>query len=310
MLKIVTMAAFSPKSTPPYNVRSVSFPARSHPSVAKLEQELNKISSWQVPTSLKAETVLGRLSSLGEIYRCVEDLLNLPMTQQALLQHQNEKLMNDMLDDLMRYLDVCGKTRDAAVLMKESIRDIQSALRRSKAGGELSIESNVNAYFCAKKKMKKEVAKSLASLKHADNIFGDSPLFNASDHLLSAIVRVLREASLVTVSIFRSLLLFLSVPMLKPRPSKWYLVSKLVHKGVVTCEGQQENLSELETVDAALASLMVPNSGKDFEARDIHSVQKRLGILDTSIEEIENELDSLFRHLIHARVSLLNILSQ
>ncbi|KAG6775628.1 hypothetical protein POTOM_019106 [Populus tomentosa] len=300
------MAAFSPKSTPPYNVRSVSFPARSHPSVAELEQELNKISSWQVPTSLKVETVLGRLPSLGEIYRCVEDLLNLPMTQQALLQHRNEKLMNDMLDDLMRYLDVCGKTRDAAVLMKESIQYIQSSLRRSKAGGELSIESNVNAYFCARKKMKKEVAKSLASLKQADNIFGDSPLLNASDHLLSAIVRVLREASLVTVSIFRSLLLLLSVPMLKPRPSKWYLV----HKGVVTCEGQQENLNELESVDAALASLVVPNSGKDFEARDIHSVQKRLGILDTSIEEIENELDSLFMHLIHARVSLLNILSQ
>ncbi|KAF9682128.1 hypothetical protein SADUNF_Sadunf05G0076000 [Salix dunnii] len=310
MLKIVSMAAFSPKSTPPYNVRSVSFPARSHPSLAKLEEKLIKISSWQVPTPLKAETVLGRLSSLGEIYKCIEDLLNLPVTQQALLQHQNEKLVDDMLDGLMRYLDICGKTRDAALLMKESIRELQSALRRSKAGGELSIQSNVNAYFSARKKMKKEVAKSLASLKHADNIFEGSLLLSPSDHLLSAIVRVLREASLITVSNLSSLLLFLSVPMLKPRRSKWYLVSKLVHKGVLACEGQQENLNELESVDAALADLVVPNSGKDFEARDIHSVQKRLETLHTSIEEIENELDSLFKHLIHARVSLLNILSQ
>ncbi|KAG5245463.1 AP2/B3 transcriptional factor family protein [Salix suchowensis] len=310
MLKIVSMAAFSPKSTPPYNVRSVSFPARSHPSLAKLEQKLNKISSWQVPTPLKAETVLGRLSSLGEIYKSIEDLLDLPMTQQALLQHQNEKLVDDMLDGLMRYLDICGKTRDAALLMNESIRELQSALRRSKAGGELSIQSNVNAYVCARKKMKKEVAKSLASLKKADNIFEGSLLLNPSDHLLSAIVGVLSEASLITVSIFTSLLLFLSVPMLKPRPSKWYLVSKLVHKGVLPCEGQQENLNELESVDAALANLVVPSSGKDFEAREIHSVQKRLEILHASIEEVENELDSLFRHFIHARVSLLNILSQ
>ncbi|KAJ6774722.1 BPS1-LIKE PROTEIN [Salix purpurea] len=205
------MAAFSPKSTPTYNVRSV-------------------------PTPLKAETVLGRLSSLGEIYKSIEDLLNLPMTQQALLQHQNEK--------------------------------------------------------------------------KADNIFEGSLLLNPSDHLLSAIVRVLSEASLITVSIFTSLLLFLSVPMLKPRPSKWYLVSKLVHKGVLPCEGQQENLNELESVDAALANLVVPSSGKDFEAREIHSVQQRLEILHASIEEVENELDSLFRHFIHARVSLLNILSQ
>ncbi|CAK7355600.1 unnamed protein product [Dovyalis caffra] len=303
------MAAFSPKSTP-YNVRSISFPARSHPSVAKLEQELNKISSWEAPTSLKADKFLCRLSSLGEIYKCVEVLLNLPMTQQALLQHQDEKLVNDMLDGLMRYLDVCGKTRDAIVLMKESVRELQSALRGSKAGGELSIESNVKAYFCARKKLKKEVEKSLASLKQADNIFGDSPLFNATHHHLSAIVRVLGEASLITVSTFSSFLLFLSVPVLKPRPSKWSLVSKLVHKGVVACEGQQENLNELESVDAALASLLVPNSSKDFKAQDhIQSAQKRLEILDNSIEEIENELDSLFRPLIHARVSLLNILS-
>ncbi|KAJ6736923.1 BPS1-LIKE PROTEIN [Salix viminalis] len=296
------MAAFSPKSTPPYNVRSVSFPARSHhPSLAKLEQKLNKISSWQVPTPLKAGTVLGRLSSLGEIYKSIEDLLNLPMTQQALLQHQNEKLVDDMLDGLMRYLDICGKARDAALLMNESIRELQSALRRSKAGGELSIQSNVNAYFCARKKMKKEVAKSLASLKKADNIFEGSLLLKS---------KVLSEASLITVSIFTSLLLFLSVPMMKPRPSKWYLVSKLVHKGVLPCEGQQENLNELESVDAALANLVVPSSGKDFEAREIHSAQQRLEILHASIEEVENELDSLFRHFIHARVSLLNILSQ
>ncbi|KAJ6398238.1 hypothetical protein OIU77_019110 [Salix suchowensis] len=123
------------------------------------------------------------------------------MTQQALLQHQNEKLVDDMLDGLMRYLDICGKTRDAALLMNESIRELQSALRRSKAGGELSIQSNVNAYVCARKKMKKEVAKSLASLKKADNIFEGSLLLNPSDHLLSAIVRVLSEASLITVSI-------------------------------------------------------------------------------------------------------------
>ncbi|KAJ9128754.1 hypothetical protein P3X46_034515 [Hevea brasiliensis] len=306
MLMRVTMPAFSPKPTRSYNVRSISFPARSHPNIGRIEKELNKLSSWEA-SSVNAERICARLSALGEIYRFIEDLLNLPLTQQALSQNQEEKWVGEMLDNLIRYLDVCGNTRDGILLMKESVRELQSAIRRSKGGGELSIESNVNDYIFCRKKMKKEAEKSLASLKQKDSVFSESSLLN--DHYLSAIVKALSEASWMTISIFSSLLLFLSVPILKPKPSKWSLLSKLVHKGAVACEGQQENKNELENVDLALTSLLVTNTRKDLEPQKIQAAQKMLEILDISIEELENKLECLFRNLIHTRVSLLNILS-
>ncbi|KAF2312479.1 hypothetical protein GH714_034819 [Hevea brasiliensis] len=182
------MPAFSPKPTRLYNVRSISFPARSHPNIGRIEEELNKLSSWEA-SSVNAERICARLSALGEIYRCIEDLLNLPLTQQALSQNQEEKWVGEMLDDLIRYLDVCGNIRDGILLMKESVRELQSAIRRSKGGGESSIESNVNDYIFCRKKMKKEAEKSLASLKQKDSVFAESSLSN--DHYLSAIVKAL-----------------------------------------------------------------------------------------------------------------------
>ncbi|OAY57629.1 uncharacterized protein LOC110610152 [Manihot esculenta] len=303
------MPAFSPKPTRSYNVRSISFPARSHPKICRIEEELNKLSYWD--TSLaNAETIHAGLSSLGEIYRCIEDLLNLTSTQQALAQQQEEKWVGDMLDDLIRYLDVCSFTIDAISLMKESVRDLQSALRRYKGGGDSSIENNINAYILCRKKMKKETAKSLASLKQKDSISAEPSLLTANDHYLSAVVKALREASWITISIFSSLFLFLSVPVLKPKHSKWSLLSKLVHKrSAVACEGQPEKMNELENVDLALTNLLVTSPSKDLEPQKIEGAQKMLETLDISIHEFENELECLFRHLIHTRVSLLNILS-
>ncbi|KAJ4829451.1 hypothetical protein Tsubulata_015702, partial [Turnera subulata] len=288
----VSMVAFSPKSHRSYNARSISFPARSHPSFGKLEEHLNKLTSCVEATpTFRADTLCTNLSSLAEVYRCMEGLLNLPLTQQALAQKKEEQWVNGMLDDLIRYLDVCGKARDGILLMKESVRELLSALRRSKAGGELSIESNVSDYISSRKQMKKEIAKSLALLKQMDNKNADvqSPLLEA-DHYLSALVRVLKEASLISVSILSSLLLFLSAPMLKPRTSRWSLVSKLVHKGVVACElGQQDSVNEFESVDIAVTNLVVHNSKDSLDpAEKVQSAQTRLEVVDTSIEELED----------------------
>ncbi|KAA8532047.1 hypothetical protein F0562_006811 [Nyssa sinensis] len=292
-IKRATMASFSPKYNTRYHVRSISLPARSHPSTIRIEEELTKLKTLEPSSSPKAEIISTCLSGLGQVFRFIEELLNLPLTQQALAQHQNEKLVNELLERSIRYIDICSNIRDTVLVMKEGARELQSALRRRKVG-DFSNESrlsSVAAYISLRKKVKKEVSKSLATLKNIDNNFGDSPMVDVDDHRLFAMVRVLTEASLITISIFQLLLVFLSVPVLKPKQTGWSLVSKLVQKGVVACEDRRSRLNELESVDIAVSSLLLHGSRRDAVSERIQTAHRMLEALDVSIEGFENGLE-------------------
>lgn len=306
-MKRPTMVAFSPKSSSKYNARSISFPARSHPSTQRVEEELNKLKASQETSSPNAETICFGLSGLKELYICIEELLNLPSTRQALAAalDQNEKWVNELLDSSLRYLDFCSKIRDDILAMKESVRELQSALRRRKVG-DSNTESDVASYLSFRKKMKKEIGQSLASLKQMESKYGAFPL--DLDTYLCAVVRVLRESSFIAGTIFRSLFSFLSTPLLKMKHSRWSLVSMMVQRGV-GFEEEQKSMNELGSVDFALGNLSVQNSNEDVEDDKFESAQKKLEALDFGIEGLENGLECVFRLLIHNRVALLNILS-
>ncbi|KAL5754348.1 hypothetical protein ACOSP7_022568 [Xanthoceras sorbifolium] len=349
----------SPKSTKHYNVRSISLPAaRSHPTTLKLEQELNKLESyWEISSSpllsssTKAEKILSAVTGLGELYKCIGDLLALPLTQQVLAhQHyRHEDWVNQqLLDGLLRYLDVCGNTRDAILSMKESVRELESAFRRSKCTGvELSIEGNVTAYISSRKRMKKEIVNiiknNLAPLKEIKDlvICSDS---DQNNHL-SSVIKMLRRSSLITTWIFQSLLSFLSATTTTTPPmsssssssssssnTKWSLISKLFHYKKVESGGNSHLLeeNEIEIVDIALSELLLlhhhqqrqqPSSKlagsaslqeeeeADQKISNESAINVKLEALDGTIGGFEDALESLFRRLIHARVSLLNIIS-
>ncbi|KAI4327810.1 hypothetical protein L6164_020228 [Bauhinia variegata] len=306
-MKREIIATFSSKNSSRYGIRSISLPARSHPSTARIEEELNKLRSWEASSASKVKTICSGLSGLVVLYKCIEDLLKLPLTQQALAQHQNEKWVDELLDCPVKFLDVLGNTRDAILLLKGSVGELQSAVRRRKVG-DLGIETHVSAYFSLRRNVRKVCTKSLVILKQMDASSDASPPLDLKNHV-SAVVRVLREASLITSSIFQSLLLFLSSQLLKSKPSKWAFVSRLAQKGVLVCNNQQEGVNELEKVDFALNALVTNDSGKVVEADKIESAKRRLQGLVVGIEGIDNGLECLFRHLINIRVSFLNIIS-
>lgn len=316
-LKQVTMATgFSLKSPFRYNARSVSLQPRSHPSTIKIEEELNKIraleaSSSSVPPN-RAELCRNIFENLESLYISIEDLLKLPLTQQALSQQRQNQVwvINDLLDDTLKHLEICSNTKEAVQLMQESVRELQSALRRSR-GDEMSIETDIEGYFDSRKKLKKEISQSLITLKEMDKrvIMGMMPLIGL-DNNIGAIVRVLREASLVTGSTFQSLLTYLSVPVLKrQRPSKWVLVSKLVSKRALSSGQQGRMMNELEGADMAINKIFLECSRQVSWKVKIQSLYGRLEALNVSFEMVESGLECLFRHLIQTRVLLLNALS-
>ncbi|QHO40321.1 uncharacterized protein DS421_5g136510 [Arachis hypogaea] len=321
MMKRGAMAGISQKhySSNTNNIRSISLPTRSHPSTARVEEELNKLKSWEPSSSSSkvVETICCGLHDLKELYKCVvEDLLNLPLTQQALSQHHNEKWVDELLDFPLRFLEILGETRDSIMLLKGNVGEVQSALRRRKMVGDFGIENHLNSYWTLRRNMRKECTKSLLLLKHYvdHHSFGSySPPLDLNQHL-SAVVRVLRESSLITSSIFQSLLVFLSSPIFKFKARKWDFVSRLLKKGVLVCNNiQQDNVNEIEKVDLALCRMVMDNNNnqsKDFETQKIiQSAQREIEALILVIEGLENGLEGLFKHLINTRVSFLNIIS-
>ncbi|GMP32114.1 hypothetical protein CsSME_00006021 [Camellia sinensis var. sinensis] len=284
--------------------RSISLPCQSHPSTARIEEELNKMKIWDESSKPTAKAVSNGMSSLEDLYKCMEDLLNLPRTQQALSHHQHEKWIGDLQAGFVNLLDICGTERDVMTQIKEHVRDLQSALRRRK--GDSSIETNIAKYTRFRKKAKKDAKKLIAAMKKIDNKIEATPLLELDQHI-SSVIEALREIVAAGSSILHSLLLFLSVPILKSKSTRRSLVAKLLHKGAVACENHlQENVNELESVDVAWHSLCKSDSS---EGDKLQIAQISFKSLEASIEEVENVLECLFRRFIKARVTLLNIVS-
>ncbi|XP_009783374.1 uncharacterized protein [Nicotiana sylvestris] len=273
------------------NNRSISLPSRSHPATEKIEEEFSKFKTWENSASPTAEAVYNGLLSLGEVHRYMSDLLNLPLTLQALSKCQDKKWVDEILDKFMRFLDICETTRELVLQFKENVKDIQSLLRRRK--GDLSITN----YTSFRKKMKKDAKNLVTILKKMDH--EEVVAVMEADQLVSAVIRVLREVSTMGISVFQMVLVFLSAPVSKPI-SKWSLVSRLVNKG------DQDNVNEIESADVALNSVFKNGTN---EAEKIQFVQSKLENLEAHFECIEDGMDNIFRCLIRSRSTLLNVVS-
>ncbi|GAA0165485.1 hypothetical protein LIER_39991 [Lithospermum erythrorhizon] len=249
------------------HIRSVSLPSKSHLTIFQIEEELNKLKTWEPSKS----TPSNGICSLVELYKSMDDLLNLPQTIQAFSKYQNTQFIDELLECPVKFLDICGITRDVLTQFRENIIDLQSSLRRRKG--------DLNAKRC------------ITTLKKMDQAIEASTTLDV-DQETSSMIRVFRGVNSLTMSVFQSVLTYLS----KTKPSKWSFSRLIVNKGKVACEGQQVNLNELE-VDNALS--------KKFSI----ITQQDLGTLEASIEGIEKGLESMYRCLIRSRTLLLNVVS-
>ncbi|KAI3994565.1 hypothetical protein MKX01_028309 [Papaver californicum] len=290
----------------PHHVRSVSLPSKTNPNISRIDEALRKLKVWESSSiTSKVENACIGLSGLGDLYKCVEDLIRLPLTQQGLVRHQNEKWVEDVLDGFVKLIDVCGTARDIMTQMKENAGELRSVLRRR--AEESCKEEKVDAYVSCKKKMNKCLNKCVEDLKKLDKKLVSSPVLvhdNHNNHL-EVVIKNLREVRASTVSVFQySLTAFVS----EQKPTKWGLVSKLVQKGPAKSADDEPDV--VECVDIALRSLFRRVSNKADEVKNVQKVQKSLEELEDGIEGVEVGLECISRRLIQTRVSLLNIFTQ
>ncbi|XP_024039378.1 uncharacterized protein LOC112098015 [Citrus clementina] len=239
-----------------FHVRSNSLPTKSHPFTSEIEETLSRLRSSQA-----ASNIGHIINGLQDLHDCVDKILQLPLTQQALSQISNRKLVDELVNGSLRILDICSIAQNALLQPNQSIQGLQSALRRRK-GDETELTSEIKKYLASRKAVKKTIHKASGNLKGMEN-------------------KCLSPLNEKQVSMLKELIL----------PKR------------IACQEDKNDVNEFGKVDAALID------HKTIKSYNIFCLQNQLKELESSIQYLEEGLESLSRRLIKARVSLLNILS-
>ncbi|KAK7310610.1 hypothetical protein RJT34_08215 [Clitoria ternatea] len=290
----MTASSLSPKSQ--FHDRSNNLPSRPYPLIQTCNEHLNCLRA-----SAEASSMLRhKIGGLQDLIESVEKLIQLPLIQDALL-HE----LDELLDGSLRLLDVCSAAKDALLHTKECTRELQSIIRRRKRGGELElITTEVKRFSSSRKVVQKAISKALANLKATSQNCNISSSTNRY-HRTAAIITLLKDVEVVTLSTFQILLQYISgTPHSKS--NSWLSISKLIQPKRVGCSSLVAYGSEFAQVDLALQCFMF---SKTTKSEGIKNLQNQLEKMESCIQDLEEGLEFLFRRLIKIRVFLLNILN-
>ncbi|KAI5590176.1 hypothetical protein BDE02_05G212200 [Populus trichocarpa] len=285
----------SNKST--FHLRSNSLPSKNHPLTEGVEEQLSRLRESEATSS----SVSYKLSALKDLHDSFDDLLHFPLIQQALSNEHYSKCIEESLERSIRLLDVCGTTRDVFSQMKECVQELESSLRRKRCGESSCSENEVGAYMISRKRLNKVISKCFRNLKRTEKKSISIPSVDKDSNLF-AVVSMIKEVEEISLLVFESLLSLICRP--KARTTGWSAVSKLLQSGRVSCEGQG-CANEVEKMDSELICLI----GKKSNHVEVQTALMGLKDLECSIQEVEEELECVFRRLLKVRVSLLNTLN-
>jgi hypothetical protein len=79
------------------HLRSNNLPSTPHRLISQFEDNLQRLKSSEATSPLPVSSVCNKLNSIQDLHDCIDNLLQLPIEQQALAQEWNEKCNDDML---------------------------------------------------------------------------------------------------------------------------------------------------------------------------------------------------------------------
>ncbi|CAK9316049.1 unnamed protein product [Citrullus colocynthis] len=281
------MDSFAVNSKKTLHVRSNSLPSKPHPIVNQVDEHLCRLKSSEATSS--TSSLCHRLSSLQDLHDCIDELLLLPFTQQTLVKESDNKWTDDLLEGSLRVLELCDIAKDALLQTKECVRELESVFRRRR--GEAVIASNIQKCLSSRKMIKKAVHKALKGIK--------SNCSQKSEEN-SATVSLLKEVEAITYSTVESVLSFIAGQKFPSKLSRWSFVSKLVQPKRVSSKDEDSYANEVEMVDATLSAIATDATDKSFILQD------KLRQFESSIQDLEEDLESLKRLLIKNRGQLPN----
>ncbi|CAN6480851.1 unnamed protein product [Victoria cruziana] len=279
------------------HTRTCSLPSSSHPAVAKVEEHLHLVRSWEVASSRSAtcgSLCIGLRSLIG-LYHGIDEFLQLPLTQQFLQQKDDD--VSELMDDFLVLLDVCGIVKDSLAQMQEQLQGLSSLFRRR----ESNLQESIAFYRGIRKRVKKDTTKCLRLLK---SMRSQTSAVCGDDH--EAVDGILRDLKGSTISIFERLIQMISV-----QKGSGSVLSRLRFMGSRRSakNGDEAGASEIERVDEVLCAVYACTSSEDERKNENQIAERWLGDLEICLRETEAELDTMFRCLIRARVFILNALT-
>ncbi|CAJ1932969.1 unnamed protein product [Sphenostylis stenocarpa] len=225
--------------------------------------------------------------ALKDLHNSANKLLHSPLVQQAIVHQREEKWVDDVSESSLRMLEVCGISKDLLLLVKEHLQELQFTLRRASIG-DTGIEGKITACNSYRKKLKKETLKCLKWLKGMKSQTAVAMHPPMNEQKLVLVIDLLREVRMTSISIVESLLSLVSSPWLDSKSGKRSFTSRLVRVSL--------HFSD--------------DDDMSFDNMVLQSANKRLAGVRMAIEDLEVELECMFRRLIHTRVLLLNILTR
>ncbi|EFH69374.1 predicted protein [Arabidopsis lyrata subsp. lyrata] len=210
-------------------------------------------------------------------YKTAQTIFSITVQKQE-SQQGKENWIEQVSEASLIMLDVCNVSKDVMALVRHGLQDLQLTLRCN--GSNLS--EKIAAYNQYRNKLKKETLKCLNSLKSIDGGRGMMEMQSIEQNLLF-VAEVLREVRRAIVTMVESLFSLVCVPWLERKPSI----------------GSFSSIFTMQfcCFDDAWDKVAMQSANTRLEAAEI------------TVEELEIELECIFRRLIQTRVSLLNILT-
>ncbi|KAB2029839.1 hypothetical protein ES319_D05G188800v1 [Gossypium barbadense] len=279
-----------PKPQFSHHIRSISLPCRSHPLITQIKDEITDLKTWsrspEKPTSAWLCDGLRRLKDLQD---SLHDILQLPQTQQ-LLSHKRE-WVEKLLEDFLRFVDIYGIFQTSFLSLKEEQLAARVALRRKD-------DSRIAVYLKGRKKMAKEIAKLVPSIRCIGRYsFPASAFVSILDTELTGVISDIIE---VTVSVSVALFNGISMAFTSSKYS-WIRLALTKKSNKVKIAGSIKEFEEMG--EANVWSLR--RKGDE----EVRMVLERMQDLERCIAGIESGSNKAFRSLINTRVSLLNTLT-
>ena len=283
---------------PSYHSHSNSLPSGQHAITSQIDENLNRLRASQSAST--SSSIGHKLNGLQDLHEYVDMLLQLPLTQQALAQEQQRKWVEELLDGSLMLLDVCSIAKDALLQTKECTQELQSILRRRR--GVEGLVNEVRKYLTSRKAVKKAICKTLKNLKHMENKLSTSSFNKDSED--GVVISILREVEAVNHKRARILLVLYFRARGRIKVEPLFISFEVNAPERVVCEEEEQKTNEIANAEAALRSFI-----KSENMKHVENVQNELQNSELCIKDLEEGLENLFRRLIKARVTVLNILN-